>query len=302
MSPGKSGDSGHSGNSPRSGPLGARRSAAPGSKPHVPMTFGTLVRAPIEGAGEMMLSFIGEAGSIALFFMQALWWMVRPPYRWRLLVEQFIFVAYESTFIVSLTALFSGMVFAIQVYFGFKVISADALVGPSVILAMCRELGPVFTAIVVTGRAGAAMAAQLGTMRVTEQIDAMDVMAVSSMQYLVAPRVAASFIAMPLLCTLFILIGTVGAYVTSVYLLNIDPVLFFSHLQEFVERRDIAQGLIKASMFGLIFSTIGTYRGYFTEGGAEAVGKATNVAVVITLVLVLVSDYFITLVIRALLY
>ncbi len=255
-----------------------------------------------ENVGQAFIDFIQEAGNIFLFLLQTVRWAVRPPYRFKLFLHQFIFVAYESSFIVCLTAVFSGMVFAVQVYFGFKVISADALVGPSVALAMSRELGPVFTAIVVTGRAGAAMAAQLGSMRVSEQIDAMDVMAVNSIQYLVVPRVVASLVAMPLLCALFIFVGCVGAYFTSVHLLNIDPVLFFSHFQDFIEVRDVLQGLIKASCFGVIFSLIGTYMGYTTEGGAEAVGKSTNVAVVVTLVLVLVSDYFITLIIRALLY
>jgi phospholipid/cholesterol/gamma-HCH transport system permease protein len=165
-----------------------------------------------------------------------------------------------------------------------------------------RELGPVFTAIVVTGRAGAAMAAQLGTMRVTEQIDAMDVMAVNSIQYLVVPRVAAGFIALPLLTALFIFVGNVGSYFTGVYLLSIDPVIFFAHLQDIVQVRDLIQGLIKAAAFGIIFSTIGTFKGYFTQGGAEAVGRSTNEAVVVTLVLILVGDYFLTLIIRAFLY
>jgi phospholipid/cholesterol/gamma-HCH transport system permease protein len=256
----------------------------------------------LESLGEPLLDFVEEAGNMLIFFMQAVIWLFRPPFRWRNFVKQFIFVAYESTFIVALTAIFSGMVFAIQIYFGFKVISADALVGPSVAVGMARELGPVFTAIVVTGRAGAAMAAQLGTMRVTEQIDAMDVMGVSSIQYLVTPRIAASFVALPALTALFVLLGVVGAYVTCVYLLMIDPVLFFSHMQDFVEPKDLAQGLIKAAGFGLIFSLIGTYKGYYTTGGAESVGKSTNEAVVLSLVMVLVGDYFITLIVRTILY
>ncbi len=261
-----------------------------------------IIKRFVEKIGESVLSGINEAGHMLLFLFQAFQWLFRPPFRFKLFIDQFIFVAYESTFIVALTAIFSGMVFAIQIYFGFKVISADALVGPSVALGFARELGPVFTAIVVTGRAGAAMAAQLGTMRVTEQIDAMDVMGVSSIQYLITPRITASFFALPMLCALFVLLGCVGAFLTSVYLLSIDPVLFFSHMQEIVEPRDLYQGLIKSSIFGIVFSLIGTFKGYFTSGGAEAVGKSTNIAVVITLVCVLVSDYFITLVIRTVLY
>lgn len=256
----------------------------------------------IESIGRGFLNFVEETGKVSRFFGNACYWMVRPPFRFKIFLEQFIFVANKSLFIVCLTGVFSGMVFAVQIYFGFKIINADALVGPAVAIGFVRELGPVFTGIVVTGRAGAAMAAQLGTMRVTEQIDAMDVMAVNSVQYLVVPRVVASFFAMPMLCALCILVGNVGSYFTGVYLLGIDPVIFFAHLQEVVEVRDLAQGLIKAAVFGIIFSTIGTFKGYFTKGGAEAVGRSTNQAVVITLVLILVGDYFLTLVIRSFLY
>lgn len=256
----------------------------------------------VEYLGALLLGFVEETGRISRFFGEVLRWLFRPPFRTKLFLEQFLFVANKSVFIVCLTALFSGMVFAIQIYFGFRVISADALVGPSVAIGFVRELGPVFTGIVVTGRAGAAMAAQLGTMRVSEQIDAMDVMGVNSIHYLVVPRVVASFFALPLLCAIAIFVGNVGSYFTGVYILNIDPIIFFSHLQEFVELRDVAQGLIKSAVFGLIFSTIGTYKGYKTQGGAEAVGRSTNEAVVITLVLILVSDYFLTLVIRSIMY
>lgn len=256
----------------------------------------------ISWIGKSLIDFVRETGKVAQFFLLTCFWCFRPPFRFRLLVDQFLFVGNKSLFIVCLTAGFTGMVFAIQVYFGFQVINADALVGPSVAIGFARELAPVFTAIVVTGRAGAAMAAQLGTMRVTEQIDAMDVMAVNSIQYLVVPRVIASLLAMPMLAALFLLVGNIGSFFTGVYLLAIDPVLYFSHLQEFVMIRDIAQGLIKAAAFGIIFSVIGTFKGYYTVGGAEAVGRSTNEAVVVTLVLILVSDYFLTLVIRTFLY
>lgn len=256
----------------------------------------------VESLGAAVIEGFEETGRIFRFFTQICFWAVRRPFRWKNFLEQFLFVANKSVFIVCLTGVFSGMVFAIQIYFGFRMINADALVGPAVAIGIVRELGPVFTAIVVTGRAGAAMAAQLGTMRVTEQIDAMDVMAVNSIQYLVVPRVLASLVALPLLCAIFTFIGNWGSYMTGVYILTIDPIIYFSHLQEVVQVRDLFQGLIKASVFGLIFSIIGTFKGYFTKGGAEAVGRATNQAVVLTLVLILVGDYFITLVIRALLY
>ena len=256
----------------------------------------------IEDLGRYVIGLVSETGRMANFLWEAISWLFRPPFRAKVFLEQFIFVANKSLFIVALTSIFTGMVFAVQTYFGFKIIKADGLVGPTTAVAYVRELGPVFTAIVVTGRCGAAMAAQLGTMRVTEQIDALDVMAVSSMQYLVAPRVLASFIEMPLLCCLFIFIGNIGSYFTGTVLLGIDPVIYFAHLQDFITVRDIWQGLIKAAVFGIIFSTVGTYKGYNTQGGAEAVGKSTNEAVVTTLVLILVSDYFLTMMIRALLY
>lgn len=256
----------------------------------------------IENLGRGLIKFVTETGKISKFFLEFLYWLVRPPLRLGLFLEHFLFVGNQSVFIVCLTGLFSGMVMAIQIYYGFSIISADGLVGPSVAVAIVKELGPVFTAIVVTGRVGAAMTAQLGTMRVTEQIDAMDVMAVNSIQYLVVPRIVVSVLALPLLTCLFILVGNAGSYYAGVHVLGIDSVVYFSHLQDFLSGRDIAQGLIKAAFFGIIFSTIGTYKGYYTEGGAEAVGKSTNESVVITLVLILVSDYFLTLVIRALMY
>lgn len=256
----------------------------------------------VEAIGAGFLGFVEETGRVSRFFLQTCYWLIRPPFRFRLVLEQFIFVANKSAFIVCLTGAFSGMVSSVQIYFGFRVINGDALVGPAVAVGFAREFAPVFTAIVVTGRAGAAMAAQLGTMRVTEQIDAMDVMAVNSIHYLVVPRIVASFIALPLLSALFMFVGNIGSYLTGVFLLSIDPVIYFAHLQEFVQPRDVAQGLIKAAIFGIIFSTIGTFKGYFTKGGAEAVGRSTNEAVVETIVLILVIDYFLTLMIRALMY
>lgn len=256
----------------------------------------------VAAIGGALMDFIAETGRISKFFQSAMYWMFKPPFRHKLVLEQFLFVANKSLFIICVTAVFTGMVFAVQVYFGFRIINADGLVGPTTAIAFVRELGPVFTAIVVTGRCGAAMAAQLGTMRVTEQIDAMDVMAVNSIHYLVVPRLLASFIALPLLTALFIFVGNVGSNLTGILQLKIDPVIYMSHLQEFVLVRDLAQGLIKGAAFGIIFATIGTYKGYYTQGGAEAVGRSTNQAVVVTLVLILVSDYFLTLMIRALLY
>lgn len=260
------------------------------------------MKAWVESIGRSCLQFVAEVGKLTFFSILILQWALRPPYRFHLFAEQFVAVGNQSTFIVCLTAFFSGMVSAIQIYYGFRVIDASGLVGPTVALGLARELGPVFTAIVVTGRAGARMAAQLGTMRISEQIDAMDVMAVSSIQYLVVPRVLAGFLALPLLTVIFIFVGNLGAYSVGVFILEIDPVLFYAHLQEYMQIRDLWQGLIKSVVFGGLFSIIGTYKGYYVSGGAEAVGRSTTEAVVNTIVLVLISDYFLTVVIRAFLY
>lgn len=260
------------------------------------------MRAWIETVGRRFLGFVFQVGEVTLFCVEISKWLFRPPYRFRLLLQQFISIGYESIFIVCITALFTGMVSAIQIYYGFKIISADPLVGPTVAAGLARELAPVFTSIVVIGRSGAQMAALIGSMRVSEQIDALDVMAVNSIQYLVVPRVVASFFALPMLTSLFEFVGNFGSYVTGVYFLKIDPVIYFAHLSDFVEVRDVIQGLIKAAAFGLLLSVIATFKGYHAIGGAEGVGRATTQAVVNTIVLVLISDYFLTLVIRLFLY
>lgn len=244
------------------------------------------------------LHMIEQGGRITRFFLHTLRWLFRRPFRFGVFIEQFYFVANQSLFIILVTGVFTGMVFAVQFYFGFRLIQADTLVGPSSALSLTRELAPVFSAIVVTGRAGAAFAAELGTMRVTEQIDAMDVMAVNSIHYLVVPRVLAGFLALPVLSTVFLFVGNLGAYVAGVHFLGIDASLFYAHLQSFVFPEDVAQSLIKAACFGIIFATIGTYYGYTAHGGARAVGRATNNAVVSTLVAILVGDYFLTLAVR----
>lgn len=256
----------------------------------------------VEAIGFSSLRFVETAGRMFWFFLEACAWLVRPPFRVQVLVNQFYFIANKSAFIVGLTALFSGMVFAVQFYFGFRLLNADALVGPSAALTLARELAPVFASVVVIARAGAAMAAELGTMRVTEQIDAMDVMAVNSIQYLVSPRILASLVAVPLLSSLFLLVGNAGSYFTGVYLLHIDPAVFYAHLKDFVAMEDLWQGVIKAAVFGVMAATISTFQGYYADGGAEGVGRATNRAVVIAIVLVLVADYFLTLLIRYFLY
>jgi phospholipid/cholesterol/gamma-HCH transport system permease protein len=186
------------------------------------------------------------------------------------------------------------MVLALQTYHGFRLFSAESLVGATVALSMTRELGPVLTALMVTGRAGSAMAAELGTMRVTEQIDALYTMATNPIQYLVVPRLIAGVLMVPILTTISDFVGIVGGYFVGVELLDINAGIYMKKMLDIVELDDIFNGLIKAACFGLILSLIGCYKGFSTRGGAEGVGKSTTEAVVLSSVSILISDYFLT--------
>jgi len=183
---------------------------------------------------------------------------------------------------------------AYQTYFGFKLINVDSLVGPVVALSLAKELAPVLTGLIVAGRAGAAMAAQIGTMKVTEQVDALEVMGVNSMQYLAVPRILAATLSVPMLSIFFLFIGNIGSYIVGTQALLIDESIYLSKLGNFMYVSDIAQGAIKALVFGFVIAIIGTYFGFSVSKGAEGVGKGTNLAVVWGMISVLVLDYFLT--------
>lgn len=204
------------------------------------------------------------------------------------------FVGVQSLSVVMITAAFAGMVLALQTYYGFRMFGGESLVGATVALSLTRELGPVFTALMVTGRAGSAMAAELGTMKVTEQVDALYTMSVNPVQYLIVPRILAAVLMVPILTILADFIGVVGGYFVGVHLLGINSGIFMARIVEFVEMDDITNGLIKSAFFGLILSLIGTFKGFYTTGGAEGVGKATTEAVVYASVSILISDYILT--------
>jgi len=244
--------------------------------------------------GTPITEIILGLGSFSYFAAQVFIWATRPPYRFRLLFEQLYFIGNKSVFIVILTSAFSGMVMCYQTFLGFSTINGDSLVGPVVALSLAKELAPVFTGLIVTGRCGAAMAAQIGSMKVTEQIDALEVMGINSYQYLAVPRVIASVLALPQLCCLFFITGNIGAYMIGVHVLNIDSFQYFSKLSDFMELTDIFEGLIKASFFGLMIGLIGSYQGFVVQGGAEGVGKGTNLAVVWGMITILVMDFFLT--------
>lgn len=237
---------------------------------------------------------VEEMGKILLLFISIVSWMVRPPLKLRLIFKQLEFVGVKSIFVVVLTGTFTGMVLALQSYYGFRLFSAESLVGSTVALSMTRELGPVLTSLMVTARAGSAMAAELGTMRVTEQIDALYVMAANPVKHLIVPRVVAGVIMLPVLTIVSDFMGILGGYFVGVMVLNINEGVFIKNITRYVDLGDLYNGLTKAAVFGLILSLIGCYKGFNTTGGAEGVGKATTEAVVLSSITILVSDYFLT--------
>lgn len=252
------------------------------------------LRLSVEGVGHAVLGLLGGLGHFSAFAGKVFFWWIKPPSRLKLLIDQIFFIGNKSIFIIVLTSLFSGMVFALQMYLGFQAINMDSVIGPIVAIALAKELAPVFAGLVVAGRCGSAMAAQIGSMKVTEQLDALEVMGINAHQYLAVPRVVGAMIAMPLLCAIFMVVGNVGSWIAGVKVLGIDEVMYLQKLPEFMKLGHIWEGLIKSSIFGLLIGLIGTYHGFEVRGGAEGVGRGTNLAVVWGMVTVLVSDYFIT--------
>ncbi len=248
----------------------------------------------VETIGRGLIHFIEEFGLVMFLFLAALVWSLRPPFRLRAIFKQMEFVGVNSLLVVILTGTFTGGVLAFQAYHGFRQFSAESLVGSTVALAMTRELGPVLTALMVAGRAGSAMAAELGTMRVTEQIDALYTMAANPIKYLVVPRIIAGVLTLPVLTIISDFVGIIGGYLVGVGLLKINSGIYVAKMIQLVELDDIFNGLVKSVCFGLILSLVGCYKGFYTTGGAQGVGKSTTQAVVIASVCILVSDYFLT--------
>ena len=248
----------------------------------------------LNAVGLGVIHVVSEMGRMMILFIESLIWVFRPPYRLFLIVKQMEFVGVKSTLVVIITGLFTGGVLALQTYYGFKMFSAESLVGATVGLSMTRELGPVLTSLMVTGRAGSAMAAEIGTMRVTEQIDALSVLAVNPVEYLFVPRVIAGVIMLPILTAISDFLGILGGYFVGVVLLGISSGAFINKLIQYVDLSDLYNGLIKAACFGLILTFVGCYKGYMTSGGAEGVGRATTQAVVMASAMILIADYFLT--------
>ncbi len=247
-----------------------------------------------EYIGARFTVLMEELGGIFSTFLQSIGLLFVPPFRLKLFFKQMEFIGVESSFIVLLTGAFTGMVFALQTSYAFRLFGAENLIGPSVALSLARELGPVLTGLMVTGRVGSAMAAELGTMRVTEQIDALSTMSINPVQYLITPRVLSSIIMLPMLTVLFDFIGIIGSYFMAVFLLGINGNRFISDTIYMVDLKDVYVGLLKAAVFGAIIAVVGCYEGYFAQKGAEGVGKAATQAVVISSVSILIADYFLT--------
>jgi phospholipid/cholesterol/gamma-HCH transport system permease protein len=244
--------------------------------------------------GEAIAGYVKEMGRILLLLLDTIRWSFYPPFRVDLFFQQMDRVGVRSILVVALTGAFSGMVLALQSFHATRQFGAETLVGVTVALSMTRELGPVLTSFMVTGRAGSAMAAEIGTMRVTEQIDALSAMAVNPIKYLIVPRVLASIVVLPILTVIADFIGIVGGYFVGVTILGINAGAYVANMERYVKLDDIYHGLIKAAVFGLILSIIGCYKGYTTAGGAEGVGKATTQSVVLAAVVILMANYLLT--------
>jgi len=240
------------------------------------------------------VTLLAEIGGTARLLGSTVFWGLRPPYRIRLFFEAMEFVGVQSLFLVGLTGLFIGMVFGIQLVDGFRDFGAENQTGAVVGMALARELSPVFTALMVSSRAGSAMSTELGSMRVSDQVDALTTMAVNPIQYLVVPRVFAGLVMVPILAMIFNLVGIFGCWLVCVQLLGLDHGIFVDKVRWLVDVADVMQGTIKATAFGLTVALIACRQGFYAKGGAAGVGQGTTSAVVQSAVSILALDYLIT--------
>lgn len=248
----------------------------------------------VAAIGRAFLVFLSGAGRFALFALEAVSHCLRPPIYLRLLWRQMIEVGYYSLPVVALTTLFAGMVLALQSHTGFARFNAEGAVATIVILSITRELGPVMAGLMVAGRVGAAMAAELGTMRVTEQIDALTTLSTNPFKYLVTPRILAGTLMLPLLVLLGDVLGVFGGYIVAVYRLDFNAANYLQQSWKYLETIDVVSGLVKAGVFGFIITLMGCYHGFNSDRGAAGVGKATTNAVVSASILILLLNYLLT--------
>lgn len=248
--------------------------------------------------GKSVMNIINNLGATAIFFMLSFLKIFRPK-QLREVIQQVFYIGAKSTNIVILVGLFTGMVLGLQLFYTLTKFGSTGVLGSVVALTLIRELGPVLTAIMITARAGSAMTAELGILRISEQIDALYTMRIDPVRYLVSPRIAASIISFPLLTVFFDIMGILGGYLTGVVLLGVDKGAYFYRIQAYVDMGDIKGGFIKSLVFAVLVSTICCYQGYFTHlrtdsYGAKSVSISTTSAVVLSCVVILISDYIIT--------
>ncbi len=248
----------------------------------------------LAGTGRSTLAVCQAAGRLALFGLAGLAHVLRPPIYGRMVLRSVLDIGYFSLPVVALTAIFTGMVLALQSYTGFARFSAEGAIANLVVLSITRELGPVLAGLMVAGRAGAAMAAELGTMRVTDQIDALGTLSTNPMKYLVVPRLIAGTIALPLLVVVADILGVLGGFIIATLKLGFNSATYLRNTLDFLETDDVVSGLVKAAVFGFIIALMGCFNGYNSRGGAQGVGSATTSAVVSASVLILAFDYVLT--------
>lgn len=249
---------------------------------------------PLAALGRGVIGAVRGAGSLTLFALSGLSHLFRPPFYGRMFGRALLEIGYFSLPVVALTAIFTGMVLALQSYLGFARFSAQSATANVVVLSITRELGPVLAGLIVAGRIGSAMAAEIGTMRVTDQIDALTTLSTNPMKYLVAPRLLAGVIALPFLVVVADILGVMGGFVVGVVKLGFGPEMYLTNTINFMQTADVVSGLVKAAVFGFLISLMGCYQGYHSRGGAEGVGSATTAAVVSASILILAFDFALT--------
>ncbi len=257
----------------------------------------TLSLNPLDGlaaTGRFTLALCRGAGGATLFALEGVHQLFRRPFHLRAFLRALMDIGYASLPVVALTAIFTGMVLALQASTGLSRFSAGSAIPNLVVLSVTRELGPVLAALMVSGRAGAAIAAEIGTMRVTDQIDALTTLATNPMRYLVAPRLLAGLIALPLLVVIADILGVLGGFIVGTLKLGFDAATYLTNTINFLHTDDVVSGLVKAAVFGFVIALMGCYNGYRSRGGAQGVGSATTAAVVSASVLILALDYGLT--------
>lgn len=247
-----------------------------------------------QAIGSSILDTLGALGRLSVFAGQSVRHCVTPPFFGRHILRQFMDIGYYSLPVVGMTALFTGMVLALQSYTGFSRFNAEGAIASVVALSITRELSPVLAGLMVAGRVGASIAAEIGTMRVTEQIDALTTLSVNPMKYLVVPRVIAGTMMLPILVLVGDIIGVYGGYIVSTHVLGFSAGSYLHQTWDVLEQNDVVSGLVKAAAFGFIVALMGCYHGYNSGRGAQGVGAATTNAVVTASILILIFNYLLT--------